>query len=141
MLEILHILLAGIASFRLLEIIMVDRLGEPLRKRFGKYYLFSCKRCMSVWTGAIATALYFIYPFLNWPLAFSWMYLFLPVLFDKQPNSIGGSSFMSTDPAELLKRQLGDLMFQLAVLTSRVAQVEEENAALKATAAKFVPAE
>lgn len=48
---------------------------------------------------------------------------------------------MSTDPAELLKRQLGDLMFQLAVLTSRVAQVEEENAALKATAAKFVPAE
>lgn len=71
----LHVAAAVLASYRLTELILADKIAEPIRKRFGRYYLFSCPRCMSVWCGAAVTAAFALVPWLNWPLALSWIYI------------------------------------------------------------------
>ena|SRR2546428_5128058 len=71
--QIVHILFAVLGSFRLTELITMDRISEPFRKRFPGYF-WSCARCVSVWSG-IACTLSFIYlPWLNWPLALSYLF-------------------------------------------------------------------
>lgn len=75
MLTALHVLAALLASFRLVDMLLLDRIAEPIRKRLSKYYLFSCPKCLSVWGGAACTAALALFPWLNWPLAVSWLYI------------------------------------------------------------------
>lgn len=71
-----HILAAVAATWRLTDMILGDRIFEPIRKRFPGY-LLTCPRCVSVWAGIACTAAYLLWPWANWPLALSWSYLFL----------------------------------------------------------------
>jgi hypothetical protein len=70
----LHVAFAVLASWRLTELIALDRIAEPLRKKLPLYVL-RCPRCLSVWAGAVSTALFVFFPWANWPLAFAWLYL------------------------------------------------------------------
>lgn len=69
-----HILMAVLAAWRLTEIITQDKISEPLRKRWP-LYIWTCNRCVSVWASAACTALFALWPWLNWPLAISWLYI------------------------------------------------------------------
>ena len=71
---VLHAVAAVLAAFRLTELITMDRISEPIRQRWP-HYLWGCPRCVSVWAGGAATACFFYLPWLNWPLAISWLYL------------------------------------------------------------------
>ncbi len=70
----IHILAAVLATYRVTEIVTADRIGAPIRKRWP-IYLWTCPRCVSVWAGAFCTGLFLISPWLNWPFALSWVYL------------------------------------------------------------------
>ena len=73
MLLALHLVIAGLACWRLTDILLGERIAEPLRKYGG--YLMTCPRCLSVWTGAICTVALLTYPWANLPLALSWVYI------------------------------------------------------------------
>ena len=68
-------LLAMLFSFgRLIELFGIDKITEPLRKRFPSY-LWSCPRCLSIWAGIAVVLIYLTFPWLNWPLALSWLFI------------------------------------------------------------------
>lgn len=69
-----HLLAAVLASWRLTELMVQDRLTAGLRARWP-LYLWTCSRCVSVWAGLVVTVLYVWYPWGNWPFAFAWLYL------------------------------------------------------------------
>src|SRR4029077_18761611 len=47
-----------------------------IKKRYPKSaYLLECQRCFSVWAGLTATLTFVVFPWLNWPLALSWLYI------------------------------------------------------------------
>lgn len=71
--KIVHVLFAIAATYRLVEIFLLDRISLPIRNRFPSY-LWSCPRCLSIWAGAACTLAYVFLPWLNWPLALSWTY-------------------------------------------------------------------
>lgn len=79
LLPILHVMFALLASWRLVELFLNDRITAALRDKFPSY-VWSCPRCLSVWSGFLVTLplLWGSYvwwtPFLNWPLAISWTY-------------------------------------------------------------------
>lgn len=83
MLEILHFIAAVLASWRMVELFGQDRITQWIRDRWPSY-LWTCHRCLSVWSGIAATALFFTVPWLNWPLALSWLYFWW--LFDLLPR-------------------------------------------------------
>lgn len=74
-----HILAAILASWRLTELFVNDRITHKLREKLNTY-LLSCPFCMSVWTGAwatiiVAVGLHYSWAlWLNWPFAFAWLY-------------------------------------------------------------------
>ncbi len=70
-----HVLAVPLAVCRLTDILMTERIAEPLRRRGG--YLFGCRLCLSVWVGALATMLLLGCPWLNWPFALSYLYLWM----------------------------------------------------------------
>lgn len=74
MTDLLHVLALGLAVFRLTEIVTMDRISASFRARFP-HYLWGCPRCVSVWAGAVCTALWYTVPWLNWALALSWLYI------------------------------------------------------------------
>jgi hypothetical protein len=74
MMPFLHLVAAVLASWRLTELVVHDRLTAPLRTRWPGY-LWTCPRCVSVWAGMAVTALYVWWPWGNWPLALAWLYL------------------------------------------------------------------
>lgn len=74
LLLLLHVAAAILSCWRLTDLLVFDRLSAPLRERLP-YYLFRCPRCLSVWTGATCTAAFAFFPWLNWPLALSWLFL------------------------------------------------------------------
>lgn len=74
MISFIHILSVPLAAWRLTELFAQDRVTLPLRKKFPGY-LWTCPRCLSVWAGMIATVFYVCWPWLNWPLALAWLYL------------------------------------------------------------------
>jgi len=81
----LHALAALLSGFRLTELFLADRITAPVRKYFPKSYLLSCPRCMSVWCAAIATGMFLIYPYANWPFAFAYLYLWhMDFAFDRR---------------------------------------------------------
>jgi len=69
-----HVLAAVLSCWRLTEIVTMDRISEPLRKRFP-HYLWGCPRCVSVWSGIVTTLAFIYLPWANWPLAMAWLYL------------------------------------------------------------------
>lgn len=69
-----HIAAAILSAFRLTTLFTQDSVWEPVRKRLPQVP-WACSLCMSVWSGALALALLLALPWLNWPLAFSWLYL------------------------------------------------------------------
>jgi hypothetical protein len=75
----LHVIFAVLATHRLTELLTVDKITEKGRnflfREFPNFYLLSCLRCVSIWAGFIATALFFVNPYLNWPFAFGFIYL------------------------------------------------------------------
>ncbi len=71
---IIHLALALIASVRLTDLLMGDAVMAPVRRWLPKLP-WTCARCVSVWAGIIATVLYVWAPWVNWPLACSWLYL------------------------------------------------------------------
>lgn len=73
MLNALHVMAMILACWRMTDLFTRDTITLPLRRRFP-VYLWTCPRCLSVWAGAVVTALYFVEPRLNWPLALSWLY-------------------------------------------------------------------
>lgn len=72
----LNLLFAVIATYRLVELFLLDRITLKLRTKFPSY-LWSCPRCLSVWSGIFTTLSYIFCPYLNYPLAFSWIYFVL----------------------------------------------------------------
>lgn len=93
MVKLADFLLAAVSSLRLLEIISYEKIFIPVRMLFGLEYeddnlisipdtfwgkLFSCPRCLSIWSGGAIAALYFFFPkrlfyFLSWTLSLSWI--------------------------------------------------------------------
>lgn len=69
-----HLVAMVFASWRLTELVGLDRLTEPLRRRYP-HYLWTCPRCLSVWMGGVAVLIYLAFPWLNWPLALSQLYI------------------------------------------------------------------
>src|SRR2546428_343720 len=72
--SIAHLLAAIFASWRLTELVTMDRITEPIRRRWPSY-LWTCPRCVSVWAGLGATLVFAAWPWANWPLALAWFYL------------------------------------------------------------------
>ena len=72
--DVPHVIAAVLASWRLTEIITMDRISEPLRKHFP-HYLWGCPRCVSIWAGSACTLIFIYAPWLNWPFAMAWLYL------------------------------------------------------------------
>ena len=75
-LGLLHLVALLLATFRLTEALAADQVFAPLRAQMNPWlrYLFTCTRCLSVWAGAICVGSFLIWPWLNWPLALSWVY-------------------------------------------------------------------
>jgi hypothetical protein len=74
MTNILHVIAMPLAAWRLTELIMQDQISLPIRKKFPGY-IWTCYRCLSVWAGAAATLFFVFSPWLNWPFALAWLYL------------------------------------------------------------------
>ena len=72
--EWLHIFIAILSSFRITILFTEDAIWSKVRKATPKIP-WNCSLCMSVWSGIISTVSLVIYPWLNWPFAFSWLYL------------------------------------------------------------------
>lgn len=74
LIQLAHFFAAVLAVWRIVGLFTVDRITLKLRQRFP-WYIFCCQRCFSVWAGIFATALFFLWPWANWPFALSWLYL------------------------------------------------------------------
>lgn len=59
---------------RLIELFGIDRITANIRKAFPSY-LWGCARCISIWAGIAVTLLFYYYPWANWPLALSWLWI------------------------------------------------------------------
>lgn len=74
----IHLTFAILASWRIAELFLIDRITARLRARFPSY-LWQCSRCLSVWAGAWVTIPILLShwlwwsPYLNWPFALSWL--------------------------------------------------------------------
>lgn len=73
---VLHFLMAALAVGRLTELITQDKITEQFRNKWP-IYLWTCQRCVSVWAGIWCSIMFMLYPFGNWPLALSWLYLII----------------------------------------------------------------
>jgi hypothetical protein len=70
----LHVLAAALATMRLTDLVISDRLTAGLRAR-RDWYLLTCGRCVSVWAGLACTAVYLLWPWALWPFALSWVWV------------------------------------------------------------------
>lgn len=73
MIKCIHLIFAVLAAWRAIELFTIDRITLKLRTKFPSY-LWQCPRCLSVWAGAYAALVFAFVPYLNWPLAISWLY-------------------------------------------------------------------
>lgn len=72
--ELLHALAAVLAAFRLTTLFTQDAIWDRARRKFPQVPWY-CSLCMSVWASILATAFLLAVPYVNWPLAISWLYL------------------------------------------------------------------
>lgn len=70
----MHVLMAALATARLTELFIQDRITERIRMRWPTY-LWTCSRCVSVWAGIYVTVVLYFSPYLNYPFALSMVYL------------------------------------------------------------------
>lgn len=70
----MHLLFAILAVWRLTELATADRISAPIRKRWP-WYIWTCQRCVSVWAGIVCTIAYVYFPWFNWPLGLSGIFL------------------------------------------------------------------
>ncbi len=70
----LNVFACVFAAWRLVDLFGQDRITGRFRAAFPSY-LWTCPRCLSVWMGGIAALLFAYYPWANWPLALSWLYM------------------------------------------------------------------
>jgi hypothetical protein len=66
----MQILMAILATWRLVEIVTIDEISKSFRQKH-KHYFWTCGKCVSVWAGGLCFLIYFFAPFLNWPLGLS----------------------------------------------------------------------
>jgi hypothetical protein len=64
----------ALATMRLTDVLIFDRIAAPLRARV-RWYVLTCPRCLSVWMGAVCTVVWLYAPLVLYPLALSWLYL------------------------------------------------------------------
>ena len=80
--NLLWVVIGSLATWRITNIIINEKIFEPLRKVLGVVddihypetmigYLFSCFYCMSVWVGFICALLLYFFPFVLLPFALS----------------------------------------------------------------------
>lgn len=79
---VLHAIALVLSVIRLTELVVVDTIWEPIRRRTG-WYVWTCPRCVSVWTGLVATLLYIYFPFANWPFAVSALYILYAITIER----------------------------------------------------------
>jgi hypothetical protein len=72
--SIAHLLAAVLSSWRITELVIMDKITEPIRAKFPGYFL-TCLRCVSIWAGLLTVGLFYLYPWANWPFALSWLYI------------------------------------------------------------------
>ena len=121
----LHALIAVFAAFRLTTLFTVDSLWSPVRRRFPKVP-WGCSLCMSVWAGIVATIFMALLPWLNWPLALSWLYLSKNA--KETPKVENQDQVVKTLQLRLeaLSQQRNQAMDQVVVLQAEVARLSEE---------------
>lgn len=77
---LVNLFIAVLASWRITELFVQDRITQKLREKFP-LYLWQCPRCMSIWAGVwvgLILTLAQRWPMvalLNWVAAFSWLYM------------------------------------------------------------------
>ena len=75
----IHFAMALIGAWRLTEVMGVDTIFAPIRGLFPKnkwiQLLWTCPKCLSVWSGIVCTAAFVFFPWFNWPFALSFTYL------------------------------------------------------------------
>ena len=138
MLTFVHVIAAVLASVRLVELLLIDRITQPLRTRLAQSYLWQCPRCLSVWSGMWVTVCFIVWPWLNWPLALSWVYI---TLMDwrtarrqhklAQAKQVIGRNPMARTAVQVMQQQLSDLMAVNANLQAKLEEQAEELAKLK----------
>jgi hypothetical protein len=74
--EVADVVVLVMATMRLTDALLVDRIFDGLRRRL-RWYVFGCPRCLSVWIGALCTVVYLYAPLVLYPLALSWFYLWM----------------------------------------------------------------
>lgn len=120
-----HLIAMALATFRLTELIVSDKLTEPLRQRFPHYLwggtqngqrFQGCGRCVSVWAGAVAVGIFYVFPLLNWPLALSWLFIIAA-----DWMQIKGMSYFARWPRHVLitADQEGNVNISRTTLSSR----------------------
>lgn len=105
----LHALAAALATWRLVDLLASDRLFEPLRWRLPTWYVLTCPRCLSVWMGIVTTAAFAFVPWLNWPLALSWCYIWQMESrrFRQQQAAVAAAALRAVEMAEQAQRRFG----------------------------------
>jgi hypothetical protein len=124
--EMIYIIAAMLASWRLTEIMTVDRISDPIRRRLP-WYVLQCTRCMSVWTGIACGLIYLYRPVVNIPMALAETYLLASIALNQNKDKRqsvrvlqdgNGIRIESDFDADMTKRMLSG-----AVITSRQQRV------------------
>lgn len=74
--ETADLLVLALAVMRLTDVLIYDRICKRLRARVS-WYVLTCPRCLSVWVGVVGLGVYLYAPLVLYPLALSWLYLFM----------------------------------------------------------------
>ena len=85
--------LAILAVWRLTELVVVDEIFRPIRRRWPGY-VWTCQRCVSVWAGIVVTAAYGYVPWFNWPLGLSALYLGVQEIRARYPLPVAGKALI-----------------------------------------------
>ncbi len=120
MYQLVNLVAAILATWRLTELVTLDRLTYKLREKFP-YYLVNCSRCVSVYAGLVATGIYFIRPEINWALALAWMYLWQADV--RKPKQVKGATVNAIDKVQLY---IGQLVCRVMELEAKVAELQKE---------------
>ncbi len=120
MYQLVNLLAAVLATWRLTELVTLDRITHKLREKFP-YYLVNCSRCVSVYAGLVATLIYFIRPEINWVFALAWMYLWQADI--RNPIPVKGVNVTATEKVQMT---IGQLVLANAQLEELVQKLQEQ---------------
>ena len=135
----LHAGFAILAAFRLTALFTQDTLWNWPR-RWMPAVPWHCGLCMSVWAGALATASFVWLPWLNWPLALSWLWLAYNER--KHMEQVKAAPVAQPGPSDLdirIAAMTQEYAAQIANLTMRCATLSAELASTQAKLAMHLP--